>query len=46
MTDQYLPAIDIGTGNARAVLFTRTGQQVGMTAPNVSGPKHVGWPES
>jgi sugar (pentulose or hexulose) kinase len=30
MRDQYLPAIDIGTGSARAVLFTRTGQQVGM----------------
>ena len=30
MRDQYLLAIDIGTGSARAVSFTRTGQQVGM----------------
>ncbi len=45
MTDGFLLAIDVGTGSARAVLFTPSGQQVGIgqreychrAVPNVPG---------
>ena len=30
MNDEYLLAIDVGTGSARAVLFTAAGQQAGI----------------
>ena len=30
MSDRYLLAIDVGTGSARAVLFTRGGRQAGI----------------
>ena len=46
MRDQYLLAIDIGTGSARAVLFTRTGQQVGMGQREYSHREILGVPGS
>ncbi len=30
MSDEYLLAIDVGTGSARAMLFTATGHQAGI----------------
>lgn len=46
MRDQYLLAIDIGTGSARAVLFTRTGQQVGVGQREYSHREILGVPGS
>ena len=46
MTDGYLLAIDVGTGSARAVLFTADGRQVGIGQREYSHKQAPGVPDS